>query len=88
MVYSNDFNVLDLVKFTVILYDRYSSESSVGAVIRTLFTQKNRLYDATTPICAALFQHVLSAYQAENIWRQSLIAHATVPNPNKLGWKE
>jgi len=45
--------------------------------------------NATTPTCAAFFKHVLHfAYQAGYIWGQSLIAHATVPNPNKWGRKK
>src|SRR6218665_2556123 len=43
MVNSHDLDVLE--KFTVMLYDRSSSESNVDSARRTLFTQKNRPYN-------------------------------------------
>src|SRR6218665_849186 len=43
MVNSHDLNVLE--KFTVMLYERSSSESNMDSTRRTLFTQKNRPYN-------------------------------------------
>ena len=84
MVYPTDFNVLE--KFTVLLYDRSSSESSVVAARRTLFTQENRLYDAIPPTRAALFQHVLHAAKPGRIHLGTiLIAHTALPHQNKWG---
>src|SRR6218665_3059855 len=87
MVNSHDLDVLE--KFTVMLYDRSSSESNVDSARHTLFTQKNRPYDKIPPTRAALFQHVLrAAYQAGYIWGQALVPHARLPHPNEWGWKE
>src|SRR6218665_1696410 len=49
MVNSHDLDVLE--KFTVMLYDRSSSESNVDSARRTLFTQKNRPYDKIPMPC-------------------------------------
>src|SRR6218665_1920828 len=47
LVNSHDLDVLE--KFTVVLYDRSSSESNVDSDRRTLFTQKNRPYNKIPP---------------------------------------
>ena len=82
----HDFAIIEI--FTVLAYDRSSSETSVDAGRRHLFAQKNRPYDSIRPTRAALFQHVQrSVYQAGFIWGQSLVPYMELPSPEDWGWR-
>ena len=76
-------------KFTVLAYDKSSSEAKVDKLRKTQFTQKNKAYDAIPPTEDSLKQHCLRApYQAGYVLGQALKPYVDLPSRNEWGWKK
>ena len=76
-----------LERYTVLLYDRTSTASTVNEARKQLFTRKGRQFDALPPTRAALVEHVKrTVYQAGNVWGQSLAPNPSLPSPQGWGW--
>ncbi len=75
-----------LERFVVLLYDRTSESGSVNETRKHLFA-KGRQLDNIPPTEAALREHVKrAAYQAGQVWGQSLIQMQELPSPEQYGW--
>jgi hypothetical protein len=76
-----------LERYTVLLYDRTSTASTVNEARKQLFTHKGRQFDALPPTRAALAEHVKrTVYQADHVWGQSLAPNPSLPSPQDWGW--
>ena len=76
-------------KFTVLAYDKSSSEAKVDKVRKTQFNQNNKAYDTIPPTEDSLKQHCLrAAYQAGYVWRQALKPYVELPSPSEWGWEK
>ena len=85
----NEEHMSVLESFVVRMYDRSSTETSVDATRKQIFTSKGRSIDNIPPTSAALFQHTKRAtYQGGHIWGQSHICCPDVPSPDSWGWKK
>ena len=74
-------------KFTVLAYDKSSSEAKVDKVRKTEFTQKNKAHDSIPPTEDSLKQHCLRAvYQAGYVWGQALKPYVDLSSPSEWGW--
>ena len=74
-----------LERFTVILYDRTSSQTLVNAARQSLFTRGLQIL-RIPPTQDALIQHCLRAAFQAGVWSQALVAQCTLPNPADWGW--
>ena len=79
-----------LERFVILLYDRTSVDTDVDQCRKHLFSNKGRSLDAIPPTKGALEQHIKrAAYQAGQIWGQSLIRSPKVVSPAEWGcWKK
>lgn len=69
-------------KFVVLMYDKSSSQTSVDAARKELFTKKKRFFDRLPPTRAALHQHILrSAY----LYSRLLLGSVLGPRANSSG---
>jgi hypothetical protein len=76
-----------LERYTVLLYDRTSTASTVNEARKQLFTRKGRQFDALPPTRAALVEHgKRTVYQAGHVWGQSLAPNPSLPSPQGWGW--
>lgn len=76
-----------LERYTVLLYDRTSSEVNVNACRKVLFTKKGRQINNIPPSHGAIVQHIKrAALQAGHVWSQSLVKEPEVPDPSDWGW--
>ena len=76
-------------KFTVLAYDKSSSEAKVDKVRKTQFTQKNKAYDAIPPTEDSLKQSCFrAAYQAGYVWGQAFKHYVDLLSPSEWGWKK
>ena len=83
-VETQHFQILE--RFSVILYDKTSSQESVNEARRELFCQKNRKMETIPPTQVALLQHTKRvAYQA-GIWTTSNLSLQQSPSPEGCGW--
>ena len=84
-VTENDMNQIE--RYVVLLYQRTSELCHVNDARKHLFT-KSRKMENIPPTLNALEQHVKRvAYQAGQIWGQTLSGKPKVPSPELWGWK-
>ena len=77
-----------LERFTVLMYSRSSSATSVDEARLQLFTHGSRTLEALPPTKAALYQHVQRAIlQAYFFWKQSVSSQQVIPDLARWGWK-
>ena len=81
-------NVLPIIeRLIVIMFRRWSSESSVNGERLVLFTQKGRDIENIPPTQDALAQHVLRVrYEAGHVWGQATIKAPQLRSPADFGW--
>ena len=85
----NDESMSVLESFVVLLYDRTSTETTVNAARRHLFTTKARSIEAMPPTGAALLQHAKRAtYQGGHVWGQAHVRAPDLPSPESWGWSK
>lgn len=76
-----------LERYTVLMYDRTSTCTTVNAAGKDLFTRKGRVIDAIPPTADAVLQHAKRAmFQAGHCWGKSLEVSPERPPPSQLGW--
>ena len=81
-------HICAIERFVILLYDTTSSQQSINAARKELFTRKGRQIDAIPPTRDALTQHVKRAiYQGAHVWGQCLVKCPEIPNPDEWGWK-
>ena len=73
--------------FVVLLYDRTSTEMTVNAARKQLFSRKKRLIDNLPPTQATLIEP-RAAYQSGHIWAQMFVPAPTLPSPSEWGWTQ
>ena len=77
-----------LERFTVLMYSRSCSATSVDEARLQLFTHGSCTLEALTPTKAALYQHVKRAIlQACFFWKQSVSSQQVIPDFAEWGWK-
>ena len=82
-------DIRKLEEFVVLLYDKSSSQSSIGSARKDFFMQKNIQFDHLPPSKAALKEQILRAvYQAGIVWGQCLDQDAQLPSPELWGWSK
>ena len=77
-----------LERFTVLMYSRGCSATSVDEARLQLFTHASCTLEALPPTKAALYQHVKRAIlQACFFWKQSVSSQQVIPYFAEWGWK-
>lgn len=78
--------VLD--RYTVLMYDRTSTCTTVNAAHKDLFTRKGRDIACINPTADALLQHAKRAtFQASHCWGKCLEVLPQLPPPSEWGWE-
>lgn len=73
--------------FTILLYDRTSTCSSINEVRKLLFTRKGRQMSTLPPSKAALQQHIRRAVlQGGHYWGCATMPNRLLPSPADWGW--
>lgn len=76
-----------LERYTVLLYDRTSTCTTVNAARKDLFTRKGRDIDAIPPTADALLQHTKrTVFLAGHVWAKCLELSPVFPLPSEWGW--
>ena len=74
-------------RFTILLYDRTSSQLDVNLARLELFTKKGKGMEQIPPTKDALVQHLKRAvYQGGHCWGQALEVAPEMPSPTDWGW--
>ena len=78
-----------LERFVIIMYSRTCPHNKVNDARQALFSQGTRSIDHIPPTQTALEQHIKrAAYQAGQVWGQSLQAIQELPSPLEWGWEK
>ena len=78
-----------LERFTILLYDRTSSDTNVDEARKHLFTTKGRAMSAIPPTRAALIQHMKRVvYQGGYCWGKVLQVAIDLPSPGDWLWTD
>lgn len=73
--------------FTILLYDRTATCSSINEVRKLLFTHKGRQMSSLPPTKAALRQHIRRAVlQGGHVWANTTVPYRQIPSPADWGW--
>eukprot|EP00058_Branchiostoma_floridae_P011619 XP_002597107.1 hypothetical protein BRAFLDRAFT_76362 [Branchiostoma floridae] len=73
--------------FTILLFDRTSTCSSINQLRKHLFTRKNRPMSSLPPTQAALHQHMRRAIlQGGHHWGRNTTPCRQLPSPAEWGW--
>ena len=76
-----------LDRYTVLMYDRTSTCTTVNAARRDLFTRKAKDIEALPPTSNALLQHTKrSMFLAGHCWGRCLEVSPQLPPPSEWGW--
>ena len=82
---TNAFPILE--RYTVIMYDRTSTCTSVNTARKDLFTRKGREIDNIPPTADALLQHAKrTMFQSGHCWGNCLEVSPQRPSPSEWGW--
>ena len=75
-------------KFTVLMYNKTSSKSTVNEARQFLFTHKLKSLESIPPTKAALFQHTKRAVLVSSfIWHRANQRILSIPDPSVYGWE-
>ena len=73
--------------FTILLYDKTATCTSINEVRKLLFTRKGRQMSALPPTKAALQQHIRRAsLQGGHHWGRTTMPYRQMPSPSEWGW--
>ena len=76
-------------RFTILLYNRTSSQLNIDEARLELFTKKGRGMEQIPPTKDALVQHLKRAvYQGGHCWGQALVVAPKMPSPTDWGWMD
>ena len=76
-------------RFTILMYDRTSTDTDINTFRRKLFCKKGRSMEDIPPTKDALIQHTRRAvYQGKYVWSQLLELDPYFPSPLDWGWKD
>ena len=82
---TNAFPILE--RYTVIMYDRTSTCTSVNTARKDLFSRKGREIDIIPPTADALLQHAKrTVFQSGHCWGNCLEVSPQRPSPSEWGW--
>ena len=77
-----------LERYTVLMYHRTSTCTTVSAARKDLFTCKGRDIESIPPTADALLQQAKRAtYQAGHCWGKCLEVSPQLPHPSEWGWE-
>ena len=80
-----NFDIIE--RFIILLYDRTSTQTSVNACRKELFSKKNRSMENIPPTKDALKQHVKRAFhQAVHCWKETLVLQPSMFPHSDWGW--
>jgi len=82
----DDADLQSLEQFVVVMYDRFSADTSVNYARLNLFAHKQRPYDAIPPQFALKLHLKHAAYQGRIIWGQATLPQPVTKGPADWGW--
>ena len=75
-------------RFSILLYNKTSSLTSVNEARQELFSKKSRIVDSISPTRTALVNHAKRAvFQGGIVWPQTLLKEPVLPCPSQCGWQ-
>ena len=81
---SEEFKLLE--QFTILLYDKNSTEECINHARRELFSKKGRSLENIPPTKDALLQHIFRVIYQASIWFTSHERMPLIPSPEGRGW--